>query len=159
MSGNTKSTFNLDDLKKLKEQLKKAKEEGNNKNVAPKQSIGNKIISIMILIGLIVSVIVIVVLNIGTLLMPKNSVTIIISDQNGEVIDGLELQLQSEENFYTFKYSEESGPNVTELGFKPGNYNIVFINIPQNYNCDKIIDSFVMSEGDKVKLEYRCTKE
>lgn len=159
MSGNSKSTFNLDDLKKIKEQFEKAKEEENNKTEVPKQSLGNKILGITILIGLIVSVVVVVVLNIDTLLMPKNSVTIIVSDQNGEVIDGLELQLQSEENFYTFKYSEESGSNVTELGFKPGDYNITFVNIPENYNCDIIIDSFTMSEGDKIKLEYCCTKE
>lgn len=166
MSGKSKTIFNSDDLKKLKEQFEKAKAEAekdegnnNNNNEAPKQTLGSKVLGIIILIALLASVIVVVVLNIDTLLMPKNSVTIIVSDQNGEVIEGLELQLDSGENFYTFEYSETTGTNVTELGVKPGDYSITFVNIPENYSCDKIADDFTMSEGDKIKLEYQCTKE
>lgn len=128
-------------------------------NVTQKQPLRNKILGVLILTALLASAIVLIVLNIDTLLMPKNSVTIIVSDQNGEVIEGLELHLESEENLYTFDYTETTGPSMTELGFKAGDYNVTFINIPENYSCDKMTDNFTMSDGDKIKLEYKCTKE
>ena len=41
----------------------------------------------------------------------------------------------------------------------PGDYTVIFNNIPDNYSCSKTMDNFVLNNGGKVKLEYECVKE
>lgn len=164
MSKNDKISFNVEDFKNFKEQIKKAstdaKIEYDEKNAeVPKQSIGNKIIGVIMLIVLLVLVVVVVVSNLELFFMPKNSVTIVVSDQNGNLIEGLEIYVNSSNHSFTIDFDENSSTNITELGVKPGEYTLTFENIPSNYNCDKIVDYFTMTDGDKIKLKYECTKE
>lgn len=167
MSEKNKTSFNLEDLKKIKEQVKKAhteakteyKEKKDRSEEPQKQTIGNKIVGIIILIALLALVVVAILSNFELLFLPKNSVTITISDQNGDAIDGLSLYANSSNHSFTIEFDENTGTNVTELGVKPGDYTLTFENIPEHYNCTKIVDNFTMSDGDKIKLKYECTKE
>ncbi len=166
MSENSKASFNLDDFKELKKQMEKKYAEAKTQydenktsgEESPKQSVGNKVIGIIILIAILGIVIYVVISNLELIFLPKNSVTIVVRDQNGDVIEGLRLYASSTNHSFTVEFDENGSTNVTELGVKSGDYTLIFENIPKNYNCDKTIDRFTMAEGDKVKLKYECTK-
>lgn len=162
MPRNNKVSFNDSGFNEIKEQLKKAhveaKEKYDNEKTS-KQSLGNKVVAIIVLIAIMAVIVFVIILNFELLLMPKNSITIIVNDQNGDVIEGLRLYANSDNHSFTIEFDETSGSTVTELGVKPGNYILTFENIPENYNCNEITDEFTMSDGDKIKLEYECTKE
>ena len=163
----SKATFNLEDFNKLKDEMKKAytnaKEDYEVKKAngfePQKQSLGKKIVGIIILIAIILLVGLVLVLNFELLFLPKNSVTFVVSDQNGEVIDGLSLRVESSVHTFFVEFDEFSTINITGLGVKPGEYTVFFENIPENYDCIKIMDQFTMTDGGKLKLKYECTKE
>lgn len=167
MSENSKTTFNSEDFKNLKAQMQKAyaeaKTEYDEKKAKgekiPQQPLGQKIIGIIILIVIVVLVGIVVALNFEFLFAPKNSVTFIVSDQNGDVIEGLRLYADSSNHSFTIEFDETVGINVTELEVGPGDYTVTFENVPENYNCPKMADNFTMSDGDKIELKYECTKE
>ena len=159
-----KSSFNLEDLKNAAEQIKQAKKEYEEKEEKgeiqkPKQTLANKIVGIIVLVAILALVIVVVILNLDTLLMPKNSVTFEVKNQNGEVVEGLEIHVSSSDNLYTIEYDKDSSISETVLDVKPGEYEVRFEIIPENYTCSKILDNFTMNDGDKIKLEYECTKD
>jgi len=167
MSENNKSNFNAEDFKNLKELMKKGYEESkkeydkkkeNGKGI-PKQPLWQKVLGIILVIVVLICVVLAVFKNIGIMFAPKNSVTLIVSDQNGEVINGLSLIVESNNHLFTIDFDETSGTNITELGVKAGEYTITFENIPENYTCSTVIDDFSMTDGDKINLKYECTKE
>lgn len=167
MSENNKSNFNAEDFKNLKELMKKGYEESKkeydkkkeNGEEIPKQPLWQKVLGIILIIVVLICVVLAVLSNIGTMFAPKNSVTFIVSDQNGEVIKGLSLRVESSDHLFTIDFDETSGTNITELGVKEGEYTIIFENIPENYTCSTVMDDFKMTDGDKIKLKYECTKE
>ena len=162
-----KTTFDMENLKKIKEQMQNIQSEAKKENInkksgdeeIPKQSLGNKIVGIIVLIVIIALVGIVIVLNFDLLFMPKNSVTVVVSDQNGDVIDGLNLYVSNENKSFYIDYEQTSGTSITEVGVTPGTYTLIFHDIPEGYSCLKLVDEFTLSEGGKVKLEYECTKE
>jgi len=167
MSENNKSNFNAEDFKNLKELMKKGYEESKkeydkkkeNGEEIPKQPLWKKVLGIFLIIVVLICVVLAVLSNIVLMFAPKNSVTFIVSDQNGEVINGLSLIVESNNHLFTIDFDETSGTNITELGVKAGEYTITFENIPENYTCSTVIDDFSMTDGDKINLKYECTKE
>ena len=166
-SHKSSSSFNLEDLKNVaeqfknvQEQVKKESEEGkSNGEEVPKQSLGQKIIGILLLLVIVVIVAIVFISNLDLLFMPKNSVTFIISDQNGEVINGLRLEAIGDDKTIYIEFDEETGTDITELGFIPGEYKLKFRDVPSGYTCPDISEKFNMNDGDKLKLEYECTKD
>lgn len=164
---NNQSSFDKEEFKKIKEQIKQAYTENkaeyeNQKNKdekTPKQSLVNKILGIIILIVIIVMVVAVMISNFELLFLPKNSVTITVNDQNGNVIDGLKLYISNEVNSYTIEFDENSSSTITELGVEAGDYTLTFEEIPNGYTCSEVTDSFTLSEGGKVKINYECIKE
>ena len=159
-----KTSFNLEDLKKIKNQIKQAKkeyEEKIEKGEIQKQkpTLSNTIIGVIVIFIIIALIIILTIKNLDVILMPKNSVTFEVKNQNGEVIDGLEIYVSSTDNSFTIEYNKESSISITELGVSPGNYEVYFRNIPNNYTCPQILDEFTMEKDGKIKLEYECTKE
>lgn len=165
--GERKSSLNIENLKEIKKQFKtiseQTKKDYSNKKLSDEESskstTGNKLLGIIFVIAIIVVVIIALALNVEMLFLPKNSVTIVVSDQNGEVINGLNIQVDSNENSFSVDFDETTGIEVTELGVKPGDYTLTFQNIPKNYTCSKVIDDFTMSDNGKIKLEYECSKD
>lgn len=148
-----KSKFN-----EIKEAADKAKKEQEIKEstgeVAP-QSLGNKILGIIILIVLVIGIGYILFSNLDTLLMPKNAVTIVVSDQNNNEINGLKIEIRGEQTYYQ---EFDDIKDVTILGVTPGDYNLYFEYVPTNYSCSTITDKFTLKKDGKIKLEYKCEK-
>lgn len=163
----SKNEFNIEDFNEIKEKLKNAYSESNKQQEEKKargeeikkQSLGQKIIGIIILIVLIIGVGVVFIFNLDMFFLPKNSVTITVKDQNDNIINGLIVHFNSSNNSFTIDYNENSTIEITELGVKPGDYTLTFINVPEGYICSKMMDNFTLNDGGKVKLEYSCIKE
>jgi len=153
--------INLEDLKnqfnEMKEAAQKAKTEAKEKNIeVPKQSLGQKIIGIIVLIALLLGVGFIALSNLDMLFLPKNSVTLIVKDQNGDAINGLTVHFNGPQ-IYNNEFTDIA--DLTILDVKPGDYIVTFEDIPDGYTCEKIMDNFTLNVDGKVKLEYTCTKE
>ena len=166
-SRESRTSFNIEDLKNVAEQFKnmqeqvkkESEERKSNGEEVPKQSLGQKIIGILLVLVIIVVVAVVFISNIDLLFMPKNSVTFVISDQNGEVINGLRLEAIGDDKTIYIEFDEDTGTDITKLGFIPGKYKLKFMHVPSGYICPDISEKFTMNDGDKLKLEYECTKE
>lgn len=161
MESKSSSSFDFEQLKKLKEEIQKAKKESekNNEKVTEneKQPLGKKILGILILILLILGVGFAIITNLDTILLPKNSITIKVSDENGEKIKGLKLSLSSIDGIYQEQITDTS--NATLLGMKSGDYILTFEEVPEGYTCSKLVDNFTLNKDAKLKLKYECKKE
>ena len=163
----TQNSFDLNELKKVKEQLKKAyneskaeeEERKSRGEEIPKQPLGQKILGFLILIAIIIGVGFVALSNIDMLFLPKNSVTITVADQYGNSIPGLVIHADSVDNSFTIEYSEDSTPEIINLDVKPGDYTVIFHVIPEGYTFTKAIDNFTLQDGGKVKLKYEFIKE
>lgn len=161
------NNFDLDEFKNVKEQLKKAygeakadEEERKSRGKAiPKQSLGQKIFGFIILIAILAGVGFAIWSNLDMFFLPKNSVTIVVADQYGNPVPGLTIHVDSDENSFRIEYSEDSTPEITNLGVKPGEYTLHFYSIPEGYSYSKVMDKFTLQSGSKVKLEYEFIKE
>jgi len=92
-----------DKFNEIKEASEKAKKEQAIKESTGKvtpQSLDNKILGIIILIALVIGIGFILVSNLDMLLLPKNSVTIVVSDENDNAINGLKIEIRGEQTYY-----------------------------------------------------------
>lgn len=152
--------------KELKEQLGKMKEEyeksrteydENGNKVIKKMSFKDKIIGVFVALIIIACIGFAIWDNISMMFLPKNSITIIVSDQNDESISGLRITLRSSMTTYDEEFNDVS--SVTILGAKPGDYVLTFDYVPSGYSCSYVNDEFTLNQDAKVKLEYKCNKE
>ena len=156
--------FNRDELKKqmseFKEAYSKAKKEHEEKEKngeIKKEPLGKKILGIIIIIVLVIGTGFVLFDNLDLLFLPKNSITIIVKDQNGEAINGLKVNLESTAQIYNQEF--EDIPDITILSAIPGDYTLHFSSIPDGYTCHDLFDNFTLKENGKVKLEYVCEKD
>jgi len=147
----------INQIKSASAQAKKEYEEKKTSGNYTKQPLGQKIIGIIILIAIIVGVIFAVVSSLDTILLPKNSITITVTDQNGETISGLKIRIQDETGIYNNEFTDIL--DLTLLNMEPGNYTLIFEEVPEGYSCPELIDNFTLNQDGKVKLEYECIKE
>lgn len=156
--------FNLDELKeqigKIKEAAEEAKTEAENKKnldeELPKEPLWKKILGIIIVIGLLGAAGYALISDADTVVMPKNTITIIVKDENEKAVDGLRLKLIGPSH-YNVDYTDIA--DYTILDATPGDYLITFEIVPEGYTCEKVTDNFTLNEGGKVKLEYSCSKK
>jgi len=146
-------------LNQIKEASKQAKEMHQEKIEGEmiKQSLGKKLLGIIILIAIVAGVIFVIISNFETILLPKNSITINVADQNGEVVNGLKIQIQVNSEIQEFEFIDTT--SITMLDAKPGEYTIVFEEVPEGYSCSELVDNFTLNQDGKVRLEYECIKE
>ena len=165
MSGKfSQGELNLEEMKQKMDQVKqeyeKAKKEQSEKKakgeILSKEPLGKKIIGIILLVLLVSGVGLILWFNLDTILLPKNSITILVVDQNNEAINGLKIHLNGP-TMYDQEFEDIS--DITILDAKPGDYNLIFESIPDGYTCSKTQDYFTLAKDGKVKLEYECRKE
>ena len=163
---NKTSMGNLD-LKELKEKMQETKAaieqakveyelNGGNRE-AEKQPLGQKIVGVLIIIALFFGLGWALVSNIGLMLLPKNSITIVVRDENGEHLEGVSIRLVNHEDNYYGTHDNVS--NLTLLNMQDGEYTLTFEDVPEGYNPDKLIDTFTLPENGKVKVEYICREE
>lgn len=105
-------------------------------------------------IGLVVVVIVLVLIFFGA---PFRSVTINVTDQNNEAIDGLEITLYNDDNSYIVKFAKGMTKSRA-LDVEKGDYLLTFSAIPNGYTCFTTNDSFTMKGNSRLKFEYECLK-
>lgn len=163
---NDKSSKTSIDINELKEQMKqlkevsaKAKKEYEEKKATgeiPKPNLGQKIITIVFLAIVVALIGYLIITNIDILLLPENSVTIIVTDENNEAINGLKVHVNGDVSRYTNEFIDIS--NYTILGVKPGEYTVTLFE-PSGYTCSKDTDTFTLNQDGKIKLKYICTKE
>lgn len=144
-------------IKEASEQAKKEYEEKKAKGEITKQPLGQKILGIIILIVVIAGVIFAVISNFKTLLLPKNSITINVTDQNGDIVSGLKIQIQVNSEIQEFEFIDSS--SITMLNATPGDYTIIFEEIPEGYSCSELVDNFTLNQDGKVSLKYECIKK
>ena len=147
-------------MSQVKAEFEKAKKEQDERKekgeTLPKESLGKKIIGIILLVLIVIGLGLVIWFNLDTILLPKNSITISVVDQNGEAINGLILDINGP---VMYDQEFEDIADVTFLDAKPGDYNLIFESIPDGYTCSKTQDYFTLSKNGKIKLEYECTKE
>ena len=155
--------FDMEEAKKqiaqIKEAAAQAKKEASEKNESGethKEPLGKKILGVLILIFVVVGIGFIIVSELDTLFLPKNSITLIVFDQNEEAIPGLKITMTGPKVYET-EFDEIS--DITILDAIPGEYDLVFEKVPDGYTCNNTTGSFTLSEDGKVKLKYECTKE
>ena len=147
-----------EEINKIKDAAKEAKSEENKEPKENKKtSMGQQIIGIIILIAVVVGTLAIIISNLDTILLPENSIKILVSDQNGEIIEGLTVTLQGENGAYLESFTSQQ--NITILKATPGDYIISFENIPEGYTCSTLSDNFTLNDGEKLKVKYECIKE
>ena len=154
---NSSIKFNLNDFKNAKEKLQNAYNEVNKQTPGdgPKQTLGQKIMVIVIFVVLIAISGFVLINNLDMFLLPADSVTFIVTDQNGEAIPDLRLYVSGPRSYTVdFDSIEERIYNV-----EPGEYSLRFSNFNLNYDCPTFLEDITMSEGDKLKIEYQCKKE
>ena len=127
-----------------------------NNNKLDKCPLWKRIISILIALIIIVFIVFVIASNFDTISIPKNSVTIVVKDQSGNSIDGLKIRFSAGDKDYNIEFDKLT--KITQDNLKPGDYDLYFEYVPDNYNCEVINDNFTLSKGDKVKLEYICNK-
>lgn len=160
----SQGNFDLNELKeqmsKIKEAAAEAKKENqereNRGEPKAKEPLWKKIVGIIIIMIILGAVGFVVISNLDMLFLPKNSVTIVVKDENENAINGLNLKLIGP-NHYDVDYEDIT--DQTLLDVKPGDYILTFEMIPEGYNCEKSTDKFTLAEGGKVKLEYKCSKK
>lgn len=164
MANKTSETnFSLRDLKEqfgeMKKTIDSAKKEYEEKGIKEenngKQSFGQKILGIVVLVFLVGLGIFVLISNLGTVLLPKGSVTVVIKDQDNNKISGIKISITGEDGYY--QEYEDAG-NITILKLKEGKYTLLFDYVPEDYSCPELIENFELSKGKKMKLEYECTK-
>lgn len=148
----------INQIKTASAQAKKEYEENKASGNYTKQPMGQKFIGIIILIALIAGIIFAVISNLDTIFLPKNSITITVTDQNGEAINGLKINIRSESEYYDVEFNEDI-PTTTILNAIAGEYMLVFEEVPEGYSADESVDSFTLNQDGKIKLKYKCTKE
>ena len=117
-----------------------------------------KIIIISLIVVVFISFIVIlVIINIDTIRLPKNSVTIVVHDQNGDPVNRLKIRFSAGGEDYNIEFKDNT--SITTKNIETGDYDLYFESIPDNYNCEKINDHFSFKKGNKVRLEYNCNKK
>lgn len=150
-----------DGFSEIKKTVEKAKEEYSkeeNKNGEEvKQTLGSKILGIIILVGLLIGCGWAIIANLDTILLPKNSINIVVSDEAGDAIEGLKINIRSMDVIYNNDY--ESTKDIVILGAKPGKYMITFETVPEGYVCDILTDTFELEQDGKIKLEYECRRD
>lgn len=143
-------------LQEASEKAKKEYKEKSEKGEVTKQSLVQKIIGIIGLILIIICVGLVIWSNLDTIFLPKNSVTIVVTDQNGEAINGLKISLNGPEMYdETF----ENISDVTFLEVESGKYSLTFDEVPEGYDCLSLYDNFTLNKDAKIKLKYECKKE
>lgn len=155
------NSFDIEELKNQMEQIKNAKkeyEENGQKEDYTKQPLGQKIIGIIILIALVIGVGFAIWTNLDTMFLPKNSITITVTDQNGETINGLKINLQLGSDEQDMEFTENSS-SITILDATAGEYTLTFEEVPEGYSTDELVDTFILNQDGKVNLKYQCTKE
>lgn len=149
--------IDLDELKgkfsEIKAAAEKAKEE--NKEV-PKQSLGKKILGIGAIILLLGGVVWVLLSSLDMLILPKNTIKIIVSDQNGEGIPDLMVKVEHKNGGFDEDFINES--EIIIFGAIPGEYRVTFERVPEGYTCDTLYDTVTLEEDNKVKVEYECRK-
>lgn len=155
------------DVNELKEQMSKIKnaglkankeyEEKKKKGEVEKQPFSQKIVGIIIIVIIIIGLLFGFISNLDTLLLPKNSITINVTDQDGKIIEGVKINVQNVEGDYLEEFVIES--SLTILDAKPGNYILTFEETPSGYSCPDLVDNFTLNQDGKIKLEYECVKE
>ncbi len=155
------SNFDFAELKNQVDQIKKASEDtkkqpDSNTLEVKKQSLGQKVLGIIVLLAVVVGVIFVLLSSLDTLFLPKNSITVVVSDQEGNVVEGLKLTLQSDEAFYEIEYIDNAEHTV--LDAETGDYILSFNEIPDGYTCSETFDNFSLDTDGKIKLEYECQK-
>ena len=61
--------------------------------------------------------------NLDVILLPKNSITVVVTDQNGNAIEELKLNLYADTQSYDIEYSDIS--DYTILSAVPGDYTVI----------------------------------
>ena len=152
------SNIDLGELKEKMSEIKaaadKAKEE---KTEVPKQTLGQKIIGIGVIILLLGGIGWFVLSSLDMLFLPSNTIKIIVADQNDEVIPELVVNVFRSDGGFSQDFSNES--KIIIFGATPGKYRITFENVPEGYTCDTMNDTFTLEEDGKVKVEYECRKD
>lgn len=153
--------IDLDELKDkfsdIKEAAEKVKSEDKKNEIKFKQSLGSKILGIVAIVILLVGCGWMFFSSLDMLLLPKNTIKIIISDQNGEVIPELMVNVEHSTGSFDEDFSNES--EIIIFGATPGEYRVTFERIPEGYTCDSLYDTFTLEEDNKVKVEYECRKD
>ena len=164
---NKKSSMGNFDLKDFKEKMQEVKDaveqakveyeiNGSKEEVA-NQPLGQKILGIVILIALLVGTGWMLFLNADMMFLPKNSITIVVEDQNGEHIKGVGIRLTNMEDAHIYTY--EDVDNLTLLDMKSGKYMLTFEEIPEGYEIDSVVDTIELQQDGKVKVEYICKEK
>jgi len=146
-----------DKFSEIKEAAEKAKSEDNKNEIKFKQSLGSKILGIVAIVILLVGCGWAIFSSLDMLLLPKNTIKIIISDQNGEVIPELMVNVEHSTSVFDEDFSNES--EIIIFGATPGEYRVTFERVPEGYTCDTLYDTFTLEEDNKVKVEYECRKD
>lgn len=141
------------DKAKLENEAKKAQGEPIEK---PKQPLGKTIVGVLILVLIVGLVGYVVLNNLDVILLPKNSITLVVVDQDGNAINGLKINIRGN-HIYDEEFTDIS--DITILDAEPGDYILTFEHIPEGYDCSKVVDNFTLKKDGKIKLEYKCTKE
>ena len=162
-SKSSMGNFDFNEIKKQMKELKEATEKAKNeyeekeaKGEISKQPLGQKVLGILILVVLLIIVGFVIISNLDTLFLPKNSITIKVTDENGDSIEGISINVSSKDGIYNENYNDFS--NTTILGAKSGDYILTFTSIPEGYTCQELVDNFTLNQDGKIKLEYECTK-
>lgn len=154
--------IDLDELKgkisEIKAVAEKAKEENKDGNKeVPKQTLGQKILGIGAIILLLGGVVWALLSSLDMLLLPKNTIKIIVADQNGEGIPDLMVNVENRTGVFDEDFINES--EIIIFGATPGEYRVTFERVPEGYTCDTLYDTFTLEEDNKVKVEYECRKD
>lgn len=156
--------FDLNELKERMQEVKgaieqaKAEQEANGGEAAiPKQSLGQKIIGIFLLIVLLVGCGWALISNIDLMFLPKNSITIVVENESGEHLEGVSINLLNTTGIYNHTHTDVD--NLTLLDMHPGKYILTFKEIPEGYTVDRLVDNLTLEQGGKVKVEYTCKQK
>lgn len=146
----------------LKETVDKAKiEYQKNGNMddgsGKKDSLIKKILGLILLAVIFVVGSILVFSNMDMLFLPENSIRIVVTDQNGDAINGLKLNLTGGGISSDKEFIDTT--EITILGAATGNYTLIFSEIPEGYSCDEKLDKFTLEEGKKIKVKYECEKK
>ena len=148
----------IDQIKSASAQAKKEYEENKTSGNYTKQPIGQKIIGIIILVALIVGVGFGIWTNLDTIFLPKNSITVTVTDQYGEAINGLKINIYAGTIYHDIEFADDISTN-TIIGATAGEYTLEFEYIPEGYSANDLIDTFTLTQDGKVNLKYKCTKD
>lgn len=144
--------------KKSKKEIENDEKEKELERILRRNRKDKKNISIILFVIATIAMICILIFNWDKLTLPKNSVMITVTDQNGDVIEGLIVRADSKDDYFAVFYEKNSNPTVVNSKLIPGEYKLDFRVVPNGYECPKIADTFVLNAGDRIKLNYECKK-